>query len=55
MMIVESYRGMGVIFEIISDRVLIPVAILVALSGAALIGMQLVDVFGIDPALFNRI
>ncbi|KEO59269.1 hypothetical protein [Thioclava indica] len=55
MMIAESYRGMGVIFEIISDRLLIPVAIIIALLGAGVIGMQLIDVLGIDPASLNRI
>ncbi|MBN2741253.1 MAG: hypothetical protein JXR35_10155 [Rhodobacteraceae bacterium] len=55
MMIAESYRGMGVIFEIISDRLLIPVAIIIALLGAGLIGMQLIDVLGVDPASLNRI
>jgi len=55
MMIAESYRGMGVIFDIVADRLLVPVAVIVALMGAALIGVQLLDVVGIDPALLHRI
>ncbi|MEX1661789.1 hypothetical protein AB4874_09010 [Thioclava sp. 15-R06ZXC-3] len=55
MVIAESYRGMGVIFEIVADRLLVPVAVIVALMGAALVGVQLLDVLGIDPALLHRI
>ena len=54
-MIAESYRGMGVIFELVADRLLVPVAVIVALLGAAVIGIQLFELLHIAPLGFERI
>lgn len=37
----ESYRGLGLVVDLTLDRILVPAAIVVALVGAALIGVQL--------------
>lgn len=39
----EGYRGLSLLADLTLDRILVPVAILVALAGAALIGVQLAD------------
>lgn len=48
MVLAESYRGLGLMVDLTLDRILVPVAIVVALSGAALIGIQLSEM--IAPA-----
>lgn len=40
-MISESYRGMSLVVHVTADRILVPVAVIVALIGAALIGLEL--------------
>lgn len=47
-MITESYRGMGLVVEVVADRILVPLAVVVALIGAAIIGVELSDM--IAPA-----
>jgi hypothetical protein len=44
-MISESYRGLGLVVEVIADRVLVPFAVVVALLGAAIIGVELREMF----------
>jgi hypothetical protein len=39
-MISESYRGMSLVVEVTADRILVPFAVVVALIGAALIGVE---------------
>ena len=51
----ESYRGFGVLMGLMLDRLLVPVAILVALVGAAIIGLQLSQMLGIHGEYFYRI
>lgn len=43
MVLTEGYRGLGLVLDLTLDRVLVPAALVVALVGAALIGMQLTD------------
>lgn len=43
MVLTEGYRGLGLVLDLTLDRVLVPAAIVVALVGAALIGVQLSD------------
>lgn len=44
-MISESYRGMSLVVEVVADRVLVPLAVVVALIGAAMIGVELTEMF----------
>jgi len=37
----EGYRGLSMMVDLAFDRVVVPVAILVALAGAAIIGAEL--------------
>lgn len=39
----EGYRGLSLMIEVMLDRILVPLAIFVALFGAALIAVQLAD------------
>ena len=55
MKIAEGYRGLSLMVELSLDRILVPLATIVALCGAALIGLQLADMFGIDPSLLHRL
>ncbi|MGD9917716.1 MAG: hypothetical protein AB7U46_06820 [Paenirhodobacter sp.] len=48
MVLTEGYRGLGLVLDLTLDRVLVPAAIVVALVGAALIGVQLSDM--LSPA-----
>jgi hypothetical protein len=54
-MVVESYRGLSVVFELALDRILVPLAILVAMVGAGMIGLQLVEMFGLDAQFLHRL
>jgi len=40
MVLAEGYRGMTLVFDLMLDRILVPVAIAVALMGAAVIGIE---------------
>ncbi|MBW6506921.1 MAG: hypothetical protein K0B00_09250 [Rhodobacteraceae bacterium] len=42
-MITESYRGMSLLLEINLDRLLVPLALVVALTGTAMIGTMLYE------------
>jgi len=48
MVLTEGYRGLSLIIDVMLDRILVPLAIVVALFGAALIGLQLAAVFAPD-------
>jgi hypothetical protein len=50
MVLSEGYRGVFVLLDVTLDRILVPVAILVALAGAALIGVQISDMIVPDVA-----
>lgn len=41
LVLTESYRGLSLMVDLALDRVLVPAAIVVALAGAALIGVEL--------------
>lgn len=45
LVLTEGYRGLSLVADLTLDRILVPVAILVALAGAALIGVQLAEIF----------
>lgn len=51
MVLSEGYRGLGVVFDLALDRVLVPVAVLVAVAGAAVIGVQLAEIVGPSSVL----
>lgn len=51
MVLNEGYRGLGLVFDLALDRVLVPVAVLVAVAGAAVIGVQLAEIIGPSTAL----
>ncbi len=51
MVLNESVRGLSTMVEINLDRILVPLAILVALAAGAVLGAQLVDV--ITPDTFQ--
>ena len=53
--VAESYRGLSFLVGVSLDRFLVPVAVVVALLGAALIGVELAEIFGADPAQINRL
>ena len=40
-MISESYRGVSLVVDVAADRILVPLAIVVCLVGAAMIGVSL--------------
>lgn len=42
-MIAESYRGVSLLFEINLDRLLVPLALAVALTGMAMLGSVLYE------------
>ncbi|WP_372838239.1 hypothetical protein [Phaeovulum sp.] len=42
-MIAESYRGMSLMFEINLDRLLVPLALIVVMTGTAMIGSMLYE------------
>ncbi len=42
-MIAESYREMSLLFEINLDRLLVPLALIVVLTGTAMIGTMLYE------------
>jgi hypothetical protein len=42
----EGYRGLSVMIDLALDRVMVPLAVTVALLGACLIGIQLAEIFG---------
>lgn len=44
MVLSEGYRGLGLMVELTLDRILVPVAIFVALAGAAVIGVQMGEI-----------
>lgn len=41
LVLTEGYRGLSLMVDLTLDRILVPAAILVALAGAALIGLEL--------------
>lgn len=41
LVLTEGYRGLSLMVDLALDRILVPVAIIVALAGAALIGVEL--------------
>jgi len=40
MVLTEGYRGLSLVMDLTLDRIVVPVAIVVALAGAAFIGVQ---------------
>ncbi|WGT50055.1 MULTISPECIES: hypothetical protein [Thioclava] len=53
--IAHHYRELRPLVDIVGDRLLFIAAVLVALLGAALIGVQLIDILGGDASSFQRI
>ena len=53
--VAESYRGLSFLIGGSLDRLLVPVALIVALCGAALIGVQLFEIFSADPYAMHRL
>ncbi len=54
LVLTEGYRGLSLVLDLTLDRVLVPVAILVALAGAALIGVQLSEMLApLAPASYQ--
>lgn len=51
----ESYRGLSVMFEVSLDRIVVPVATVVALVGAGMLGLHLIELFALDPHLIDRL
>ena len=51
----ESYRGLSLIFDLTADRILVPVAIIVALAGACVIGVELAHMFGPTELMPHRL
>lgn len=51
--ITSGYRGLTVMVDLALDRLLVPVAIALALAGACLIGVQLLDV--VAPEMPHRL
>lgn len=45
LVLTEGYRGLSLMADVMLDRILVPLAIVVALFGAALIGLQLAEIF----------
>ncbi|MGO4854725.1 hypothetical protein [Phaeovulum sp. W22_SRMD_FR3] len=48
-MIAESYRGISVVLDLALDRLLLPVALIVALLGAGIIVHELLPIWGNGP------
>ncbi len=46
LVLTEGYRGLSLMADVMLDRILVPAAVVVALTGAALIGLQLAEMFG---------
>ncbi|WP_376872768.1 hypothetical protein [Albirhodobacter sp. R86504] len=44
-LILERYRGISVVLQVAGERLLFPVAVIVALMGAAVIASELVDIW----------
>ncbi|WP_166504519.1 hypothetical protein [Thioclava sp. IC9] len=53
--IAHHYRELRPLVDIVGDRLLFIAAVLVALLGAALIGVQLIDILGAAASSFQRI
>ncbi|PTV94815.1 hypothetical protein C8J27_10683 [Rhodobacter aestuarii] len=54
MVLAEGYRGLSLVWDLTLDRLLMPAAIMVALSGAAVIGVQLHEMMGpMAPASYQ--
>ncbi|WP_156102917.1 hypothetical protein [Thioclava atlantica] len=53
--IVQRYEELRPFVEIVGDRLLFVAAVLVALMGAGLIGIQLIEIFAPEPVQFHRI
>lgn len=51
LVLTEGYRGLSLMADVMLDRILVPLAILVALFGAALIGLQLADILAPQTVL----
>lgn len=49
-MIADSYRGISLVVDLTLDRIMVPLAIAVALAGACLIGIQLAEMTLPEPA-----
>ncbi|WP_444451769.1 hypothetical protein ACTTAI_11895 [Rhodobacter capsulatus] len=50
----EGYQSFSLVFDLAVDRVVVPVAIFVALAGAVVIGVELSAMLApVDPALYQ--
>ncbi|WP_223633095.1 hypothetical protein [Rhodobacter sp. TJ_12] len=49
MVLAEGYRGLSLVWDLALDRLLMPAAILVALTGAAVIGVQMHEIMTPGP------
>lgn len=50
----EGYRSFSMVFDLAADRVLVPVATLVALAGAVVIGIEVSAMLApVDPTLYQ--
>ncbi|PZX27286.1 hypothetical protein H9N28_05970 [Rhodobacter capsulatus] len=50
----EGYRSVSLVFDLAADRILVPVAIFVALAGALVIGIEVSALLSpADPALYQ--
>lgn len=54
-LIAQRYREFRPLIEILGDRLLFVAAVIVALLGAAMIGLQLIDMLAPDAGSFQRI
>ncbi len=54
-MIANSYRGISVVMDLTLDRIMVPLAIVVALLGACIIGIQLAEMTAPHPAEQNQL
>lgn len=48
LVLTEGYRGLSLMVDVMLDRILVPLAIVVALGGAGLIGVQMAALFAPD-------
>ena len=50
----EGYRSFSLVFDLAADRILVPVAIFVALAGALVIGVQISALLApVDPVIYQ--
>lgn len=53
LVLTEGYRGLSLVVDLTLDRILAPLAIVVALAGAALIGVQLADMLPVAAPAYQ--